>query len=144
MDNTHFARLFVANRRAPVVFNRLQQAATAADCGSFRQAADAISMKQSALSRSVQLVEHSFGVAIFERSSGGVRATPAGRHFLRIARSMLDQWRRLLPQQEPTDVMKQVASSLDFALPLRQAIWARHSSILRSSFRKSNLTRSSD
>lgn len=35
-------------------------------------------MKQSAPSRSVQLVEHSFGVAIFERSSGGVRTTPAG------------------------------------------------------------------
>jgi len=50
-----------------------------------------LSIKQSTLSRSVQLLEHSIGVVIFERSSGGVRVTPAGRHFLRMTRSILEQ-----------------------------------------------------
>jgi DNA-binding transcriptional LysR family regulator len=78
-------------RRLNVDFNQLHQAVAAADYGSFRQAADALSIKQSTLSRSVRLLEHAFGVAIFERSRGGVRATRAGRHFLRIARSILDE-----------------------------------------------------
>lgn len=70
---------------------RLQHAIAAADYGSFRQAAEALAIKQSTLSRSVQILEHRFGAMIFERSSGGVRATPTGRHFLRIARSILEQ-----------------------------------------------------
>lgn len=71
--------------------DQLQQAITAADYGSFRQAAEVLSIKQSTISRSIQLLEHSFGVHIFERSSGGVRATPAGRHFLCVARSIVEQ-----------------------------------------------------
>lgn len=80
-------------RRPPfgVSLDQLQQAITAADYGSFRQAAEALSIKQSTLSRSIQLLEHSFGANIFERSSGGVRATPAGRYFLRVARSIVEQ-----------------------------------------------------
>jgi hypothetical protein len=78
-------------RRINVDFSQLRHVVAAADHGSFRQAADALSIRQSTLSRSVQLLEHSFGIAIFERSSGGVRTTPAGRHFLRRARSILEQ-----------------------------------------------------
>ncbi|WP_312015637.1 LysR family transcriptional regulator [Bradyrhizobium liaoningense] len=72
-------------------FDQLQHAIAAADYGSFRQAAEVLSIKQSTLSRSIQLLEHRFGAAIFERSSGGVRATPTGRQFLRMARSILEQ-----------------------------------------------------
>lgn len=75
---------------------RLQQAVAAADYGSFRQAADTLSIKQSTLSRSIQLLEHSFGIIIFERSRAGVRATPAGHDFLRMARSILEQMDTLL------------------------------------------------
>jgi DNA-binding transcriptional LysR family regulator len=74
-----------------VAFNQLQHAIAAADYGSIRQAAEFLSIKQSTLSRSIQFLEHRFGIAIFERSSGGVRATPTGRQFLRMARSMLEQ-----------------------------------------------------
>ena len=91
MDDRNYAGLSVGGRRLTVVFSQLQHAVAAADHGSFRQAAQALSIKQSTLSRSVQLLEHSMGVVIFERSSGGVRATMAGRHFLRMARSILEQ-----------------------------------------------------
>ncbi len=74
-----------------VDFDQLRHAITAADYGSFRQAAEVLSIKQSTLSRSIQLLECSLGASIFERSSGGVRATPAGRYFLRIARSIVEQ-----------------------------------------------------
>lgn len=96
MDNTNFAGLSVGGRRLTIVFRQLQHAVAAADYGSFRQAAHALSIKQSTLSRSVQLLEHSIGVVIFERSSGGVRATPAGRHFLRMTRSILEQIEALI------------------------------------------------
>jgi DNA-binding transcriptional LysR family regulator len=88
MDDNNFASPPVGGRRLTVVFSQLQHALAAADYGSFRHV---LSIKQSTLSRSVQLLEHSIGVVIFERSSGGVRATPAGRHFLRMTRSILEQ-----------------------------------------------------
>lgn len=80
-----------ANRRLLISFYQLKYAVAAADHGSFRQAAEVLAVKQSTLSRSIQTLEHAFGVAIFERSTGGVRATPIGCHFLRIARSMIEQ-----------------------------------------------------
>ena len=70
---------------------QLRHLIAAADYGSFRQAAQALSIKQSTLSRSVRLLEHLFGAVIFERSSGGVRATSSGRHILRMTRSILEQ-----------------------------------------------------
>jgi DNA-binding transcriptional LysR family regulator len=69
----------------------LRDAVAAADHGSFRQAAEALRLQQSTLSRRVRQLEHSVGVTVFERSSGGVRATEAGRNFLRLARSILEQ-----------------------------------------------------
>jgi DNA-binding transcriptional LysR family regulator len=61
------------------------------DHGSFRRAADALMVRQSTLSRCVRQLEESIGIVVFERSSGGVRATPAGRNFLHAARSILEQ-----------------------------------------------------
>lgn len=79
------------SRNLNVALNQLQHALAAAEHGSFRQAAEALSIKQSTLSRSIQLLENRLGAVIFERSSGGVRATATGRHFLRAARSILEQ-----------------------------------------------------
>jgi DNA-binding transcriptional LysR family regulator len=42
-------------------------------CGSFRKAADSVSLKQSNLSRMVRHLEDELGVELFERTSGGVR-----------------------------------------------------------------------
>jgi DNA-binding transcriptional LysR family regulator len=83
--------------RVPAVdLQHLRYALTAADYGSFRRAAEVLSLRQSTLSRCISQLEHSLGMTVFERSSGGVRATTAGRHFLRTARSIVEQMDSLL------------------------------------------------
>jgi DNA-binding transcriptional LysR family regulator len=91
MEVKVLGHLPVPSRNLNVALNQLQHAIAAAEYGSLRQAAEVLSIKQSTLSRSIQLLEHRFGATIFERSSAGVRATPAGHQFLRIARSILEQ-----------------------------------------------------
>ncbi|UPJ53879.1 LysR family transcriptional regulator [Bradyrhizobium sp. 200] len=71
--------------------HHLRFAIAAADCGSFRQAAELLSVRHSMLSRSISYLEHSIGIALFERSSSGVSPTPAGRNVLRTARMVLEQ-----------------------------------------------------
>ena len=74
-----------------ITLQHLRYAAAAASHGSFRQAAEALSLKQSTLSRVIRQLEETVAVRLFERSSGGVRATTAGHDFLRMARSILSQ-----------------------------------------------------
>src|SRR5436190_12600903 len=91
MERSSFPGLPRRGRPLDLNLDQLQHAITAADYGSFRQAAEVLSIKQSTISRSIQLLEYSFGSNLFERSSGGVRATLAGRYFLRAARSIVEQ-----------------------------------------------------
>jgi DNA-binding transcriptional LysR family regulator len=74
----------------------LRYAIAAADCGSFRKAADTLLLRQSTISRCVRQLEHSVGTAIFKRSSGGIETTEAGRNLLRQARAILDQMSTLV------------------------------------------------
>src|SRR5271167_3580631 len=74
----------------------LRYAVAAADHGSFRRAAEALLLRQSKLSRCIRQLEERIEMIVFERSSGGVRATQAGRDFLRTARSILEQMDSLL------------------------------------------------
>jgi DNA-binding transcriptional LysR family regulator len=74
----------------------LRYAVAAADHGSFRRAAEILLLPQTKLSRCVRQLEERIGMIIFDRSSGGVRATRAGRHFLRTARSILEQMDTLM------------------------------------------------
>ena len=69
----------------------LRYAVAAADHLSFRGAAEALLIRQSKLSRCIRQLEERIGMIVFERSSGGVRATQAGRDFLHMARSILEQ-----------------------------------------------------
>jgi DNA-binding transcriptional LysR family regulator len=78
-------------RTSVVDLQHLRYAVAAADHGSFRRAAEILLLQQSTLSRCIRQLEHSLGMTVFERSSGGVRATTAGRHFLRTARSIVEQ-----------------------------------------------------
>lgn len=78
-------------RSSPIVLQHLRYAVSAADHGSFRRAAEALSLRQSTLSRCVRQLEDSIGLIVFDRFSGGVRPTPAGQEFLRNARSILEQ-----------------------------------------------------
>ena len=74
----------------------LRYAVAAADHGSFRRAAEAMLLRQSTLSRCIRQLEERIEMTVFERSSGGVRATQAGRDFLRMARSILEQMNMLV------------------------------------------------
>src|SRR3954447_4729631 len=70
---------------------QLRLAVVACDCGSFRQAAEVLSIKHSVLSRSIGQLEYLIGTSLFERSRGGIKPTLAGRSVLRIARLILEQ-----------------------------------------------------
>jgi len=85
------ASALLRSRASAIDLQHLRYAVAAADHGSFRRAADALMLRQSTLSRCTRQLEHSIGMTIFERSSGGLRTTAAGHEFLRIARSILQQ-----------------------------------------------------
>jgi DNA-binding transcriptional LysR family regulator len=83
---------------APVSIDlrHLRYAEAAERCGSFRKAADLLSLKQSNLSRRVRALEDQLGVKLFERTNGGVRATAAGRDFICGARRVLEELQTLV------------------------------------------------
>ncbi|WP_333939096.1 LysR family transcriptional regulator [Bradyrhizobium sp. CCBAU 11386] len=78
----------------------LRSVVAAADCGSLRQAAELLRSQQSCLSRRINEIEHHLGIAIFERFSGGVRPTQAGRSVLRLARTILEEFDTLIATAE--------------------------------------------
>ena len=57
----------------------------------FSRAAKRLNIAQPALSRAVQQLEHSLGVALLERTRHMVRITPAGAVLLREAAGLLQQ-----------------------------------------------------
>jgi DNA-binding transcriptional LysR family regulator len=74
-----------------IELKHLRSALLASDCGSFRRAAELLSVRHSALSRSIAQLEHLIGATLFERSSGGIRPTELGRRFLPLASEILTQ-----------------------------------------------------
>ncbi|MGK9166678.1 LysR family transcriptional regulator [Inquilinus limosus] len=70
-------------------FKAIKYVVAVAEHLSFRRAADALRIRQSAVSRQVRKLEEVIGVALFERYSGGLRLTHAGRTFIRDARCIL-------------------------------------------------------
>ncbi len=69
----------------------LRHAVAAADYGSFRQAAEALNIKQSTLSRSILQLEHATSTRLFERSPSGVAVSTLGSDFIRMAKAVLEQ-----------------------------------------------------
>jgi DNA-binding transcriptional LysR family regulator len=103
-DDVDARTLRTSFRRPSLAFSlqNLRYALAAADYGSFRRAAEALLLRQSTLSRCIRQLEESIGMAVFERSSGGVRATQSGRQFLRTARSILEQVETLATRTQST------------------------------------------
>lgn len=58
---------------------------------SLRQAAEALNIRQSTLSRRLREMEDKLGAQLFERTNGGTRPTLAGREFLTSAQQILAQ-----------------------------------------------------
>lgn len=56
---------------------------------SLRQAAEALNIRQSTLSRRLRDLEYRLGAPLFERTSGGTRPTATGWEFLKMARHIV-------------------------------------------------------
>src|SRR5258707_12813271 len=97
MDQVSKSRDTLLRSRASAVdLQHLRYAVAAADHGSFRRAAEVLLLQQSKLSRCIGQLEHSLGMIVFVRSSGGGRGTAAGGHFLRTVGLILGQMGVLL------------------------------------------------
>lgn len=76
---------------AGVEVRHLRYVVAAAERGSFRRAATALNVEQSAISRRIRDMEDRLGVSLFTRHSGGVDLTNAGQKFFHHAASALRQ-----------------------------------------------------
>jgi DNA-binding transcriptional LysR family regulator len=112
IDEPEYKYLSLRNQSSTVALQQLRYAVISAECGSFRRAAEALLMRQSTLSHCIRQLEESIGVTVFERSSGGVCTTTAGRNFLRTARSILEQMDALVTSARS-------GSAVDFRLDNR-------------------------
>lgn len=74
-----------------IELKHLRYVEAAERCGSFRKAADLLDVKQSNLSRRVKHLEEQLGIALFERTNGGVKVTSAGRDFVHGVRRVLSE-----------------------------------------------------
>lgn len=75
----------VARHCEEIEFRHLRYFVAAAEHGSFRKAGAAIGIQESAVSRRIRDLEDRLGAALFNRHSGGVCLTFAGKRFLRRA-----------------------------------------------------------
>ena len=72
-------------------FRQIRYFLAAAEYGSFRKAALALGIQESAISRRVRDLEDELGASLFQRHNGGVCLTLAGQQFVRRARKALQQ-----------------------------------------------------
>ena len=72
-------------------FRHLRYVIAAGEHGSFRRAAAALGVCESAISRRIRDLEDEVGVALFIRHPGGVSMTYAGQQFVSQARKGVDQ-----------------------------------------------------
>ena len=75
-------------------FRQLTALVAVADCGSVTKAARLLRLAQPAVSRQIQLLEEELGVRLFDRTRGGMAATPAGELLLERARRVLTELER--------------------------------------------------
>src|SRR5258707_12689147 len=86
-------RLLVDRQGVQVMIDlqSLRYAVLVADHHSFRKAATALGVHQSAIGRRVRSLEDAIGVSIFERRSGGAYLTCAGAEFVATIRRVLQE-----------------------------------------------------
>jgi DNA-binding transcriptional LysR family regulator len=73
-----------------------------ADLGGFQKAADALHITQTALTRRLQNLEASLGLALIERTTRSVALTPTGRDFLPQARRLVNELATALTELRET------------------------------------------
>jgi DNA-binding transcriptional LysR family regulator len=75
----------------PIELQELRWAIIATQHRSLRQAAEALNIRQSTLSRRLRSLESMLGVQLFQRTNGGTRPTIEGLEFLDAARRIIDE-----------------------------------------------------
>lgn len=91
-DKTFLADIAAGNiGRSGIRLRQLRYFVAAADYGSFRKAATALTIQESSISRRIRDLEDELGASLFIRHAGGVRLTFAGQKFLTSARHALRQ-----------------------------------------------------
>tara|TARA_R110000824_G_scaffold24090_3_gene85355 strand:+ start:11214 stop:12149 length:936 start_codon:yes stop_codon:yes gene_type:complete len=75
----------------PFELRHLRYVIAAAEQHSFRRAANVVGVHQSAISRRIRDLEDELGASLFNRHSGGVELTFAGRNFLEHAKRAMGQ-----------------------------------------------------
>lgn len=74
--------------------NQLKYFVAAAESLSFTKAAEQFYISQTAVTQQMQLLEHSLGCTLFDRSTRPISLTPAGKIFLGEAKSILESMTR--------------------------------------------------
>lgn len=75
----------------PIQLRHIRYVIAAAEHGSFRRAAAALSVEESAISRRIRELEERLGSALFIRTSSGVMLTHAGKQFVHRGRKALSE-----------------------------------------------------
>jgi len=86
MQNAH-----IPSRNRPLTLAGIRGFEAAARCLSLTQAANELSLTQSAVSRQVQGLEEELGVSLFVRKAREIVLTPAGREFLPLVQRVLHE-----------------------------------------------------
>ena len=121
----------------PVQVRHIRYVIAAADHGSFRRAAAALGVQESAVSRRVRDLEDRLGAPLFTRSTGGVQLTQAGKQFVQRGRKALSQIGlaraevTAIGRGEDGEIRVGIFSSLasGFLSDLFQAFGQRHKSV---------------
>jgi hypothetical protein len=124
-----------------IELKHLRYAEVAERCGSFRKAADLLALKQSNLSRRVRHLEEQLGVALFERTNGGVRPTLAGRDFVNGVRRALNELQMVVDRAKAAGRGEAGYLMLASTPPCRPVISGRASSSMVVGFLKSRSAR---
>ncbi len=88
MNNHSFGRPTVSQEET-IDLNRLRAFVAVADTASFTQAARALGVRKSSVSKAVAAFESDLGARLFDRTSRTVAPTDAGRELYRVARAAL-------------------------------------------------------
>lgn len=75
----------------PINILHMKYAVEVAKSGSLNKASEVLLIAQPNLSRSIKELEADLGITIFDRSSRGMKLTPAGEEFIGYARGILSQ-----------------------------------------------------
>jgi DNA-binding transcriptional LysR family regulator len=104
----------------PLTLDQMRVLVTVAETGSFSAAARKLSRVQSAISQSVQAMEATLGIPLFDRSSRTPVLTDAGQAVVKDARSILDSAKAMRARAESmaSDLEPELTLAVDAIFPI--------------------------